>query len=209
VQGKDYFLSGSGVTLSATTAILTSMEYPDGSLVAMADFGTVGYGTFEPETDREENFSFTGLTQNANGTATLTGITRGLQFKTPYTADNALRNAHAGGSKMRITNSAPFYNNFANKENDETVSQTWTFTNPNVPRMDAAPTYGGGTEEYFATKRYVDGVALVSAPNASTTAKGVVEEATQAETDARTQVGGTGADLFINPVTLRAVKYHD
>lgn len=38
--------------------------------------------------------------------------------------------------------------------------------------------------------------------NASTTAAGIVEEATQAEVDAGTATGGTGARLFINPSTL-------
>lgn len=52
-------------------------------------------------------------------------------------------------------------------------------------------------------------VANPSAANASTTVKGVVEEATQAEVDAKTQAGGTGADLFVNPTTLRATKYTD
>ncbi len=39
--------------------------------------------------------------------------------------------------------------------------------------------------------------------NASTTVAGIVEEATQAETDAGTATGGTGARLFVNPSTIR------
>lgn len=38
--------------------------------------------------------------------------------------------------------------------------------------------------------------------NASTTVAGIVEEATQAEVDAQTATGGTGARLFVNPSTL-------
>lgn len=38
--------------------------------------------------------------------------------------------------------------------------------------------------------------------NASTSAAGIVEEATQAEVDAGTAAGGTGARLFVNPSTL-------
>lgn len=41
-----------------------------------------------------------------------------------------------------------------------------------------------------------------SAADASTTVKGVVEEATQAEVIAGTATGGTGARLFVNPSTL-------
>jgi hypothetical protein len=62
---------------------------------------------------------------------------------------------------------------------------------------------------HLATKAYVDGVAVSGAPDASTTTKGIVEEATQAELDAGTAVGGTSARLFANPSTLRATKYHN
>jgi len=41
--------------------------------------------------------------------------------------------------------------------------------------------------------------------NASTTAYGIVEEATQAEVDAGTATGGTGARLFVNPSTATRV----
>lgn len=63
--------------------------------------------------------------------------------------------------------------------------------------------------KHLATKKYVDDTAVAGAPNASTTIKGIVEEATQAETDARTASGGTGAELYINPTTLRATKFSD
>lgn len=62
----------------------------------------------------------------------------------------------------------------------------------------------------FATyKKYMDAIALVSAPDASTSVKGVVEEATQAETDARTTTGATTARLYINPGTQRSTLYSD
>lgn len=119
VQGIDYFLNGSGIGVVDTTIILSSMQYPNGTTdapapVLMADFGTsdVGYGTLEPETSREENISFTGITQNLNGTASLTGVTRGLKFKFPYDQDLVLRRQHAGGGKFRISNSVQFYNAF-------------------------------------------------------------------------------------------------
>ena len=48
----------------------------------------------------------------------------------------------------------------------------------------------------------MNGVALVSAPNASTTVKGVVETATLAEVRARTAVGATGAKIVATPDVL-------
>lgn len=44
-----------------------------------------------------------------------------------------------------------------------------------------------------------------SVPNASTTAAGKVEKALQAEVEAGTQTGGTGAELFVNPVELKVI----
>ncbi len=45
-------------------------------------------------------------------------------------------------------------------------------------------------------------VALVSAPNADTTTKGVVEEATVAEINSGASTGGTGAKVFITPASF-------
>ena len=60
----------------------------------------------------------------------------------------------------------------------------------------------------FATYvKYMDSVALVSAPDASTTTKGVVEAATQAEIDADTALGSTGAVIAVAPDKLATSKY--
>lgn len=62
----------------------------------------------------------------------------------------------------------------------------------------------------FATyKKYMDGIALVSAPDADASTKGVVQQATQAQVDAGTATGSTSANLYVNPATLRAKAYHD
>ena len=60
---------------------------------------------------------------------------------------------------------------------------------------DGAPTISTGNQ--LATKTYVDGVAVAGAPNADTTTKGIVEKATQAEVQAGTDTGATGASLFV------------
>lgn len=51
-------------------------------------------------------------------------------------------------------------------------------------------------------KEYIDGASIAGAVNASEAAKGIVEEATDAETAAGTATGGTGAKLFITPAKL-------
>lgn len=52
-------------------------------------------------------------------------------------------------------------------------------------------------------------IANPAATDASTTVKGVSEEATLAETLARTTTGGTSARLFVNPSTLTTVQTYD
>lgn len=141
VQGRDYFLFGSGVSGLDTTIKLTSMVLPNSGVdITMDMFGDaddagnrIGYATMEPEQPtREENISFTGITQNGDGTAILTGVTRGLKLIHPYDQDIALRQAHIGGTKLRITNLVQLYMDLANKKNDETIEGAYTFPGTTV-----------------------------------------------------------------------------
>lgn len=62
----------------------------------------------------------------------------------------------------------------------------------------------------FATyKKYMDEIALVSAPDGSTSAKGVFEAPTLAEVRARTATGGTGAKLAVTPDVLDDLPTQD
>lgn len=191
-------------TSSQTTLTLSAIQDRYGNTLTMSDFGTLGYGVISPGKTQEEQFTFTGISSNQ-----LTGVTRGIALKSPYTTAAANQKAHAAGEIVIIyTNSPALYDSFFNKANDETITGIPTFTETAMPRISASHSYGSGEEEYLATKRYVDGVALAGAPDASTTTKGVVEEATQAEVDART-AAGSEARLFIDPTTLRAAAHHD
>src|SRR3990167_9174132 len=127
VQGKDYNLAGSGITSIATTIILQSFQTPDGTPLVTADFGTLGYATIEPGTVKEEQITFTTVTQNGNGTATLTGVTRGVRFVAPYDGVPALGLQHAGGVIFRITNTAKFYTALAAISNPETITGRYIF----------------------------------------------------------------------------------
>lgn len=155
IQLQDTFLSGSGISATVTSIVLKSLKQIDGSDVTMSDLGTIYYATLEPNTSREENISFTGITQNADGTATLTGVTRGLKFVTPYDQDTALRQAHSGGSLIVFGDTVQLFNKYVGKDNDETITQTHTFTNPNFPRINDDTT-DPTADEQFATKGYVD-----------------------------------------------------
>lgn len=206
IQGIDYTLSGSGVSSSATSVGVIGLRYPDGTPIVTADLGTagIGYGTFEPETSREENFSFTGITDNGNDSFTLTGVTRGLGFKFPYASDVSLRLPHSGSTVLRLSNSAPFYEEFAVKRNDNAFTGDNTFSN-----LVAMPTGTSADLNKGASIEFVVNTAVAGAPDASLVGKGLVQLPTQAQTDARTATGSTGAALAVTPNVLRATKYVD
>lgn len=81
-------------------------------------------------------------------------------------------------------------NNFANLNSDKIETSY----------LDTDTTMAANSDTKIATqkavKTYID---TSGGANASTTARGIVEEATQAELTAGTTTGGTGARLFVNP----------
>jgi len=204
-QLQTFRLSGSGAAAGSSTLNLVSFTGIDGtSLVMSTHFGTKAWGTIEPGTTREEAISFTGITQNPDGSATLTGV-KNVDFLPPNTETANIQTAHAGGVKFIISNNPGMLNNAAFTDNDETILQPWTFEqSAAIPRADATHNYTvpAGQELYFITKEYADGLTFAGTSDATTTQKGIAEEATQTEVNDGTAVGGTGARLFINPSTL-------
>lgn len=208
VQNQPTTLAGAGSSLGDTTIILSALTQIDGTVLTMTDFGSTGFGTIEPGNGiQEEQIAFTGITQNSNGTATLTGVSTVLTVS-PYTQTSGLATSHPGGAQFVISNTAGFYDKLSAKNDDETITGTWTFTNPNYPRMDTA-TPAPTDDEQLATKKYVDDTAISGAPNATTGVKGIVQLPTQAQVDARTATGSTGASLAVNTTVLRSTLTSD
>lgn len=140
VQTNTLYLAGSGVIIGATVAVLETLTDIYGNVLTMSDFGTKGYITFEPDTTNEEAATFTGIVANTNGTYSLTGLSTGLA-KSPYTEISGLIRAHAGGTKIVVTDNVEFWNTFANKANDEIITGQWTFnTFPITPGVPVATT---------------------------------------------------------------------
>lgn len=175
VQNQPSTLAGAGATIGDTSVILSSFQTIDGVNLAMTDFGSIGYGTMEPGSGtQEEQISFSGIVQNANGTATLTGV-KSVLFVSPYTETTGLSKTHAGGTQFVISNTAGFYNKLTSKSDDETITGLWDFpsgaNNPTIGDVTyVAPT--GDTQ--IATKKYVDDVAIAGAPDATLDRKSVV-----------------------------------
>lgn len=129
VQGTQFYLSGAGITSTQNTIQLTSFQTPDGRPYTMSMFGYIGYGALEPGTSKLEDISFSGITQNTNGSAILTGVTRGNDFVTPYTASSSLAKSHAGGATFILTNTSGFYGNeFVFTNQSQTLNGNYTFT---------------------------------------------------------------------------------
>lgn len=94
--------------------------------------------------------------------------------------------------------------------NSRTVINT-NFSNLNTDKietsvLDTDTSLAANSDSKIATQKAVKAYVDVGGNvNASTTAKGVVEEATSAEVAAGTAAGGTGARLFINPSTISSI----
>lgn len=111
-QLQTFSLAGSGITAGSTSLVLKTFTKIDGTLLAMSDFGSIGYGTLEPDNStQEEQISFTGLSQNlSNGTCTLTGVSS-ISFTTPYTSTTGVQKTHAGATSFVISNTSGFFDN--------------------------------------------------------------------------------------------------
>lgn len=194
VQNQPTTLAGAGVVIGDGSITLTSFTQIDGTLLTMTDFGTLGFGTIEPGNENEEQICFTGISQNANGTATLTGVSS-VSFVSPYTKTSNVQKNHVGGTIFVVSNTSGFYDQMTSKNDDETITGIYTFTDPNVPRMDVDHTYGAGEEKYFATYKLVQDTSYAGTVNATTTAKGISQLASDAQLQAGTETGSTGASL--------------
>jgi len=194
-------LSGSGVNATVSSVGVTSMKISQTSQpLSMADFGSIGYATIEPGVPaRQEFISFTGITQNANGTAILTGVVRGLAPVSPYTASSTMRFPHGGATKIIISNSPPFYNNFALQTNDATITGVYTYASTSLPRVsiDTTDAQVSAATSSFATINLLNSLSIAGAPNGSEIVKGIWEGATALESASSTVLGATGAGLVI------------
>lgn len=122
VQAQTFYLAGSGAIIGATSIVLKSFQTIDGADLLTADFGSAGYLTIDAgNSTLEEQISFTGVVQNANGTATLTGV-KSVLFTTPWTETSGLVKTHAGSAPVVISNTSGFYAQIKNYIDTAVVS---------------------------------------------------------------------------------------
>lgn len=215
VGGQTYTLSGSGITSTQNTIPLTSFTTPDGRALTMSMFGSIGYGVVDPNSPTKiEDITFTGITQNANGTAVLTGVSRGMDFVTPYLASSTLAYAHSGGSYFILSNTAGFYGQqflFANGAGSSTATLSFSPTSP--PQyypsvgLQSSGTYNATTSE-LASIAYVNAIAISGVSNATSLVKGIVQLATAAQAALGTAIGSTGASLDLPASIATSTPYN-
>lgn len=196
ITGGGTYRLQSSIGSTDTTIKLSSFKEPVSNLpYTMSYLNTsVAYGTLDPQQPtRSEFVSFTGITQNADGTATLTGVTRGLARSYPYTASSTLRQTHSGQSIFILSDSPQHFAEYAIKRNDETITGDWLVPNPVNPTS-------------VANRQYVDGQVFGGIGNASETATGTVEIATGLEIASSTTSGTLGR-LAI-PASLATSTYN-
>lgn len=183
IAGQTYTLAGAGIASSDTSFTLTSFTITQtGYKIQDSDMSETFYVTFEPGSrSRQEIASCTTVTQNSDGTATISGCTRGLLPITPYTASTSLQFAHAGGSTVIFSDPPQLFNQASFKDNDETITGSWLFPTPLA-------------DSNAATKAYVD--ALVSGTTTLSNDRLLVA-GTAGETLA------TSTLVYLNPATQR------
>jgi len=168
---------------STNTSInLSSFKNRSSIPLTMAILNTsVAYGTLDPQTNNSEFISFTGVTQNADGSAQLTGVTRGLSDIYPFTASSTLRYGHSGQSIFILSNAPQVYNEYAAKKSDEAITGLWNF-NSYLPTSSIVAT----SSSQFVTKSYVDGGILAGAATSTESVTGIVRLATALQTASST-----------------------
>jgi hypothetical protein len=126
----------SRASVGATTLNVESIQDVLGSTLTMTDFGDKGFGVINPGSTDVRLIVFTGISSTQ-----ITGVSETLA-KAPYTESAGLTNEFGAGTTIILYTNAPsFYNTFANKDNDETITGTWGFSaSPTVP------TGGTGTQ---------------------------------------------------------------
>lgn len=181
-----------GAVVSDESMTLNRLVDIYGNSLTMDDFGDLGFARVNPEGNNiSESFTFTGVTANADGTKTLTGV-KTADARYPYTQTAGLRRSHSIGSIVRISNTASFYDTFANKNNDEIIDGVWDFL-----QLPLAPTSTPTDDRQLVTVFQFNQATTTGGIDGSEIARGVWQGATQAQMASSTELGSTGAGLIL------------
>ena len=193
--GGDTYRLKTSVGTSDTSMTLSSLTEPvSGIKITMTSLNSdIAYGTLDPQSStRKEFISFTGITQNVDGTATITGVSRGLSFLYPFSASTTLAKSHPGQSIFILSDSPQLFNEYAKLRNDEYITGTWGFANAPTTTTECAETYE------LCSKDYIDNQVNQGAATSTEAVGGIVELAT------RTEAASTTPSTADKPLVLQA-----
>lgn len=152
----------------------------------------IGYGTLNPQSaTRKEFISFTGITQNADGTAQLTGVTRGLSFLSPYTASTTLRQSHAGQTIFILSDSPQLFDEYTKRRTNEWITGQWGFGVAATSSDECAQSFE------YCTKNYIDALGVQGAATSSETNMGIVQLASSLQMGSSTASSTQGRPLVL------------
>lgn len=175
--GQNYTLNAS-ITSTQTTITLASFTEPvTGTALTMANMNTaIAYMTIQPKTANSEFISFTGVTQNGDGTATLTGVTRGLGKIYPFTTSSDYKLPHSGGSICILSNMPQVFEKYISLTNDVTITGVKTFTTADRPKLTTDT--DTVTDEDLITYGQLARTAISGGVPATTSTLGIVKMST-------------------------------
>lgn len=178
--GGTYRLKSS-IGSSDTTINLSSFTEPVSNILYTMSYlnSNIECGTLDPQTTKSEFISFTGITQNSDGSAQLTGVARGLGRSYPYAASTTLASSHSGQSIFILSDAPCLFNQYGVLQNNAIITGNWT-----------APDPTGNLS--VANREYVDGKAFAGIGGATETATGTVQIATGLQTASSTKNGSLG-----------------
>lgn len=189
--GAGTYLLQSSISATQSTITLTSFAEPGSNIpYTMSYIGSdILYGTINPSSGNSEFISATGITQNTNGTATLTGVIRG-ESRTPGTggcvASSTLAHGYPGQTQFILSNTPCFYSEYAVKRNNENIGGAWNFNQ--YPA--ATSTIGNATtSRQFITLGQAQGLANQGAATGTESIAGIVRLATPLQAASSTNLG--------------------
>lgn len=200
-SGGGTYRTASSISSTQTTITLSSFAEPvSGTKYTMSVLNSdIAYGTIAPQTNYTEFISFTGITQNANGTATLTGVVRGLGRSYPYAETSALKQPHSAQSIFILSNSPSLYSEYVTKRNDQTITGINTFTaSPIVPTPTLAT--------QAANKAYADSLTIAGTPVADTATGGRIQIGTGLQAASSTPLGSATGNPYLALTTSIATS---
>lgn len=175
--GSTYNLAGAGISSSDTSITLTSLTIKQtGQKIADSDLSDTFYVTVEPGNNtKQEIVACTTVAQNSNGSATLSGCSRGMSPIFPYTASTTMAFTHGGGSQVIFSDPPQLYEKFTAYDNYENVTSGWLFT----VTPSTTDTCTETTE--LCNKSYIDSSVNQGAATSTEATGGISELATQIE----------------------------